>query len=242
MSKPYTILADNYDYMLRHVEYNEWYFYLKSLMLRHVENPKKILEIGTGTGKFGVKFSSDNYQILGIDISFEMLKIAAKRAIKNFKILCADVRNFYLKEKFDFIFSVHDTFNYLLTKKELEAAFLNVKKIMNSESIFMFDITTEYNIHRYFHMQSETYFKNGYKIVWSNEYNKKDRIISSFIKFDDQKGNIETEVHTQKIHTIDEISHLLNKCGFEIEAIYSDYSFEPCSDETIMINFVTRIK
>jgi SAM-dependent methyltransferase len=240
MSKPYTIMAKYYDYMLRHVDYNEWYDYLKKIMQQYVKAPKKILEIGTGTGKFGAKFSSDKYNIYGMDNSFEMLRIAAKRAHKNFRIFCADVRNFYLKGNFDFIFSVHDTLNYLIKKNELKSAFTNIHKIMHDNSIFMFDITTEYNIQRYFDNQQESYRVDSHQIVWDNYYNYQQRVITSKIDFFNEKGKCHTEIHKQKIHLVPEIEKLLEESGFEIIDIFSDYTFMPYNNKTVMINFITR--
>jgi SAM-dependent methyltransferase len=149
-TEPYTGIAEAYDYILRHVDYDQWFKYINSIMLKYISNPGSILELGCGTGKFGAKFSAANYRIFGIDRSLEMLRIAKTRAFRSFRIICADMRNFYLKGSFDFIFSVHDTINYQLTTDELRDVFRSVKRVMHNKSIFLFDITTEHNINNFF--------------------------------------------------------------------------------------------
>ena len=176
-SEPYTGIAEAYDYILRHVDYEQWYQYIRSIMTLYVENPDTVLELGCGTGKFGAKFSADNYKIFGIDISMNMLRVAKTRAFRSFRILCADIRNFYLKKKFDFIFSVHDTMNYQITAGDVRSVLRCVKNVMHENSIFMFDITTEHNIDRFFNNKTSFYKTRGMNIEWSNTYDREKKHI-----------------------------------------------------------------
>lgn len=235
----YNDFAEVYDYILQHVDYDTWYRYLKALMLRYVDDPKFLLELGCGTGKFGGKFSRDNYTIFGIDRSINMLRIAKLRAYLNFRILCGDIRNFYLSKKFDFIFAVHDTMNYFLTYAELRSVLQSVKQVMHPGTIFMFDITTEYNIKHYFDNKIMKYNIRNMDIEWTNQYNPKKKIISSLMKFEHKNGSVSHEEHLQRIYSVDEITKVLHQEKFRIIDIFSDYSFSPVKNDTVMINFVT---
>src|SRR5271157_2830478 len=113
--EPYTRIAPYYDTILRYVDYQEWYEYIKTIMLTCVAKPDLIVELGCGTGRFGAKFSNDNFTIFGIDRCLEMLRVAKTRAFFNFRMFCADIRHFTLSKKADFIFAVHDTMNYQLS-------------------------------------------------------------------------------------------------------------------------------
>lgn len=237
--KPYTLFPSVYDNILKHIDHERWYLYIRSVMLRYVDNPQVLIELGCGTGKFGAKFSRDNFQIFGMDISFEMLQIARLRAYKNFRIFCADMKNFALSAKFDFIFSVHDTLNYFLNIKDLSKVLKSVKKIMHKDSIFMFDITTEYNIKKYFFNNKTDYSVRGIDIEWANKYDCDKKLIYSLLTF---KNNsfVNTEMHIQRIYSVDEIVDILKKENFKVIDIFSDYTFEPVNEETVMINFITR--
>lgn len=240
-SEPYTGIAEAYDYILRHVDYEQWYQYIRSIMTLYVENPETVLELGCGTGKFGAKFSSDNYRIFGIDKSLNMLRVSKTRAFRSFRIVCADIRNYYFKIKFDFIFSVHDTMNYQLTTDEVRDVLRSTRNIMHSGSIFMFDITTEHNINRFFDNKTSYYKTRGMSIEWSNTYEReKKHIISNFTI--NRGSEVFKEEHVQRIYSAEEIETILEEEGFEIVEICSDYTYNPPSDETIMINFIVRIK
>lgn len=225
---------------MRHVDYERWYSYIQSIMLQYIKNPKTILELGCGTGKFGAKFSRDNYQIFGMDNSIEMLSVASARTYKNFRTFCADMRNFNLSKKFDFVFSVHDTLNYFLNKDDILKVLRSVKKIMHKKSIFFFDITTEYNIKKYFHNNKTHYSVRDIEVEWENEYDPVNKIIYSVLTFN-HDNCINTEKHLQRIYSVKEIKKLLTLEKFKIVDILSDYTFEPVKDDTVMINFITKI-
>ena len=130
--------------------------------------------------------------------------------------------------------------NYQLTTDGIRKVLRCVKNIMHEKSIFLFDITTEHNINSYFNNKTSFYKTRGMNIEWSNRYlREKKHIISTFItRFDD--GRVFMEEHTQRIFSRYEIEQVLEEEGLEILEIYSDYTYNPPSDDTIMINFITK--
>lgn len=239
---PYTGIAEAYDYILRHVDYQKWFEFIYETMIIYCNAPETVLELGCGTGKFGAKFSSNNYSIVGIDKSMEMLSVAKTRAFRNFRILCSDIRNFVLKQKFDFIFCVHDTMNYLLEKDDIHSVLKSVKNVMHNGSVFMFDITTEHNIERFFNNKTSFYKTRGLHIEWNNSYDRDKKIIRSHFTTTDREGSIHKEEHVQQIYSVEEISEILELEGFNILHICSDYTFNPPSPDTVMINFIVEKK
>lgn len=240
MKEPYTALAAAYDYMLRHVDYDQWYRYLRALIFQYMPDPMLILELGCGTGRFGAKFSRDDFEIYGMDKSLEMLRVARARAFKGFRIFCGDMRSFSLAKRFDFIFSVHDTMNYFLTLADLSRVLRCVRRSMHDRSVFMFDITTEHNILRFFDGRVTRYAVRGLEVEWSNTYYKRKRHIVSTLEFRRRGEPLGIETHMQRIYSVKEITALLKKEGFKVLDVYGDYTFSPPCADTVMINFVTR--
>jgi ubiquinone/menaquinone biosynthesis C-methylase UbiE len=239
-SEPYSGIAEIYDYMLRYVDYEQWYKFIRGIMLLYIKNPRTVLELGCGTGKFGAKFSSDNYRIIGIDKSISMLQVARIRSFKNFSIICADISDFYLKKKFDFIFSVHDTVNYQLTEAGIKDILKSVKNVMHKDSIFMFDITTEYNMEKNFNNKTSFYKNRGISVEWTNKYDKRKKHVISSFNILHENGNVYNKEHIQRIYSQEEIKSILKDEGFEILHICADYTYNRPSYDTIMINFITK--
>ncbi len=235
-------MAAHYDYLLRHVNYSAWFNYIK----KNIEvwckiRPQRILEIGTGTGRFGSKFSSYDYEIYGMDISLDMLRAANMRAFNNYRIFCADVRSVVTRRKFGFIFAVHDTMNYLLTYEDLQKAFTSIHNMLEDDGIFFFDLTTETNILRHFDGVEERYEHSGTGILWQNEYDREKKIITSTLHFHDRTGEcVFTENHVQRIYTHEEIVPILKRANLALLSRQSDYTFDPPDEETVMENFIVR--
>lgn len=237
--EPYTDIAPVYDYLLRHVDYQEWYEYIRSVMKRHCDSARNILELGCGTGRFGSKFSNDGYTIFGIDKSLDMLRVARTRTFLNFRILCSDITNFHLAKKMDFIFSVHDTMNYLLEYADILNMFRCVRETMNGDSVFMFDITTEHNIYTNFDGKTSQYRLHNSTVEWSNRYDAGKKLIISTLRIH-RNGKTSVEKHVQRIYSAEEMRELLAEGGLAPLGVYGDYTFEPPRDSTVMINFIAR--
>lgn len=237
--EPYTVIAPYYDTILRHVDYQEWYEYLLAVMARHAPRRESILELGCGTGRFGAKFSGDGFTVYGADRSLDMLRVARARAYMNFRIFCADITAFHIAKPVDFIFSVHDTVNYLLEYSDIVSMFRCAREAMHGESVFMFDITTEHNIFSNFDGKTtKSRIREG-SIEWGNSYDAGKKLITSTLRLN-RDGETFVEEHVQRIYSADEIRGLLAEAGLAVRDVYGDYTFDPPRDNTIMINFVTE--
>ncbi len=238
--EPYSDLATAYDYILQGVDYQGWYHYIKELMYKYVDNPRLILELGCGTGRFGAKFSAENYNIYGMDLSLDMVRVAKTRAFKSFRVFCGDIAQFSLAKTPDFIFAVHDTMNYFLQLKEVQGAIRSVRHVMGDETIFMFDVTTEYNMLYNFDGKTTTYDVRGRDVEWTNRYDPKEKFMVSTLRFFGDDGTCREENHFQRIYTVKEIKEVLRRERMEILGIFGDFTFEEPKKDTVMINFVVR--
>ena len=239
---PYTILAQAYDYLLRHVDYETWFEYIKSIIRKYYGHPDLIIELGCGTGRFGAKFSRDGFNILGVDRSLDMLRVARTRAYKHFSVVCADIRQFHMSAAADFIFSVHDTMNYIVKPGNLRRVLRCVRNIMHDTSVFMFDLTTEYNIDTNFDGRKMEYETRGLDVTWDNSYDREKKLVYSILSFTEKDGRKSVETHLQRIYAVDYIRSLLHEERFEILDIYGDYSLKAPVDDTVMVNYIVRKK
>lgn len=239
---PYSSLAEFYDYILRHVDYQGWYEYIRDLMLRYTRSQRLIVELGCGTGKFGAKFSNDDYVIFGIDSSLGMLRVAKNRAYRNHRVLCADMKRIPLRVSADFIFSVHDTMNYFLTLEDLSQVLASVRGIMHPETVFLFDMTTEYNINEHFDGKKARFNFRDTLVDWDNRYDREKQQVHSTFIFSKKNGTSGTEEHIQRIYAQGTIEELLRREGFDLLAVYGDHTLEPPDEKSVMINFITRLR
>lgn len=107
---------------------------------RYNKKAKKILELGVGIGEVLTSFS-EKYDIYGLDIEKDYIDYC-KRNIQRGKFFVSSMHNFQTDEKFDVIFSVFDSINFLETFTQWKATFKTVNDHLNRNGLFIFDMYT----------------------------------------------------------------------------------------------------
>ena len=88
---------------------------------------KKVLDIACGTGVLFPDYLSRGADVVGIDISPEMTKIAEDK-YPEIKVLCGDAQTFDFGERFDAIM-IYNAFPHFIDPKSL---FVNLSKYLNT--------------------------------------------------------------------------------------------------------------
>ncbi len=112
--------------------YGAFYAKLKTL------DVKNIVDVGCGSGAFGLGLVKNGYSVLGVDISEQMVENAKKAGLDARHIdICQ------LNEKFDAATAVFDVLNYM-DKKALEKFFGCIKNVLHDGGYFVADINSYY--------------------------------------------------------------------------------------------------
>ena len=103
------------------------------LIQTYAKGAKSILEFGAGTGIHASLLSQGGYEVVGIELSSEMVK----RAKVN--VLEGDIRTKSIGRKFDSVISLFHVMSYLPENADLIAALKNANQHLNPGGIFFFD-------------------------------------------------------------------------------------------------------
>lgn len=115
--------------------------YLRSLIKRHAPRARTLLELACGTGSI-LKQLWTHYDVTGLDLSEEMLEIAAEK-VPGIPLFRGDMRTFDLGDRFDVVLCVYDSINHLLRFDEWKAVFEGAQRHLNDGGVFLFDINTQ---------------------------------------------------------------------------------------------------
>ncbi len=122
-AKIYNEIASIYDYLMRSVDYKYWSDYIYSITKKHVKAKSKVLELAAGNCNFSKYFIKRYPKLIVTDISLKMLQ---HKQQKNISKVCCSMTDLPFKTKFDLIYSTFDSFNYILTEKELTKLFKTI--------------------------------------------------------------------------------------------------------------------
>lgn len=226
----YTDFAYIYDNLIDQ-DYEKWADYIEEIFAKYKKSPKLVLDLGCGTGNITNILAKRGYDMIGVDISLDMLNVARDKAADeglDVLYLCQDIREFELYGTVDAIICTLDVINYITDPEDLSKVFALVKNYLNPDGIFIFDINTEYKLKNILGNNTFVNDENGIFYTWENEYseNISNQFLTFFAETDDGLYQRFEENHIQRAYTINEIREKLkeNKLTFEVE--YSLFSLE----------------
>ena len=114
--------------------------YVLRAVNKYNRNAKNVLEMGVGIGQVLTHFCS-KYKVYGLDIEKEYIDIVRKKIPEGI-FITSSMHNFRIDQKFDVIFSVYDSINFLKKISQWTATFDCVDKHLHKNGLFIFDMYT----------------------------------------------------------------------------------------------------
>jgi SAM-dependent methyltransferase len=245
----YKALAPIYDYLMDDIDYDEWSDFIDELIQTHHPVAERLLELACGTGNHALSLEElETYEITATDISAEMLEEAKSKALfRESQIVWkqADMLHLDLGETFDVVISLYDSINYMMSIQDVERVFLNVKKHLNDDGIFVFDFTTPANsVDNAEDMNDEGTSPDGYRFVRKSYFLPTERIHCNEFEIEklspDKKTVVQKqrEVHRQRVYTMAEMKQAAENAGFEWIAAYGSFDLDKATEKSHRITVV----
>lgn len=257
MSDPFTKIAPYYDLLMCRVDYPGWIRYFIQIFERFRIMPKKILDLACGTGTPTLLLARQGYEMIGMDISKEMLEVAnekAKSTLPSYnptiRFIHGDIRDFDLEEKVDVVISLFDSLNYLLDEKDLLLSYASTYKTLREEGYFIFDMNTQFGLSQYGSNGKEVREVDGLLSIWRNSFDRNRKIarldLTLFVKEERRGREIPPtyqridEVHEERGYAPEVIGKLLKEAGFEEIHLFKHLQFTPPIRTTNRVMVVAR--
>ncbi len=244
----YSEFAYVYDRLMDDIQYSKWADYIEALFVKYGrERPELVLDLACGTGSLTLEMAKRGYDMIGIDMSSDMLSCAMEKAVP-FGVLplwvCQDMRSFELYGTMDAIICTMDSLNYIVDLSDLKEVFHLVNNYLNPNGLFIFDINTPYKLE---HVLGNNFFyeiRQDITYLWENSYHVKDKICTfSLTFFVREEGDIYhrlEEEQRQKAWTLDEICSALVESGLSMIDVFDAFTFSASSKTTERQFFIAR--
>ncbi len=180
----------------------------------------EILDIACGTGVITTELAKEGYQMIGLDLSKDMLRHAQQRAARlgvNIRFVRADMRSFELQQKTPCIISTHDSLDHLFEDDELDQAFQQIAKALRPQGLFLFDMNCWEGIR---HLDGRTVFVENPDRSGAYYLIAEDRTLeTNIVGFLRVEGNLYErfdETLFQRCYSNEEIEERLDRFGLEL--------------------------
>ncbi len=242
----YNKFADIYD-KLQDIDYNSFVIYYEKIFSLNNIKPSLVLDLGCGTGNITIPMAKKGYDMIGVDLSANMLDIAANKsrdAELDILLLNQDMTDFELYGTVDAAICALDGVNYLTDDGDLDKLFALIHNYLNPGGIFIFDINTEYKLKTILANNTFVYDKDDIYFIWNNSYEENDKIcyfdLDFFTKTEGNLYERHSEYQEERAYSIEEIKASAEKSSLNVVGIYNDRSFDAPSEISERIFFVVQ--
>lgn len=242
----YGDFAEIYD-RLQDIDYDSFVEYYERIFEKIGIEPQLVLDLACGTGNITLPMAEKGYDMIGVDLSEEMLGIASDKAREdNLDILFLnqDMTEFELYGTVDAAVCALDGVNYLTEDGDVYKLMALIKNYLNPDGIFIFDINSEYKLKTVLGDNTFVYDEEDVYCVWSNSYDDAERICSFTLDFfkmtEDGLYERFEEYQEERAYSIDELKSAAEEAGLEVVGVFDDRSFDAPLDTSERIFIVLK--
>jgi SAM-dependent methyltransferase len=188
-----------------------------------------ILDLCCGTGRHSIKLAQLGYQVTGLDISSDFLKIAKENSkISRLPIVWInqDMRYIPFKNTFNLVFIMFGAWGFFKEDHENFVVFQAINHALKMNGHFILDYFNRDWILNHFQPRHWIERESGYYLEKRQfDYNfGRLNTESIFIK---QDGSIKKWETSLRAFTLEEIKSMLKQAGFIIHSVYGNLNKQP---------------
>lgn len=245
MRTSYEGFAHIYDELMNDIPYDA-YVELLDLASAGVSG-KKVLDIGCGTGLLSAMLAEKGAYVTAIDLSADMLEVAAKRAqslslVIDFKE--QPMQRLEVDEIYDVAVISIDSLNYVIKRSDVQETFRRVYKALTAGGVLLFDVHSLVKMDEIFLEGPFVFDDRRITYIWQTAPGEEAHSIYSELAFfvRQENGSYKRfdEVHMQRSFAVTEYIDMLEEVGFKIERIFADWEDEAPEEESERIFFQVR--
>lgn len=248
MKEIYSDFAQVYD-RLQDIDYNSFVEYYKKLFAAFGCSPELVLDLGCGTGNITLPLAEYGFDMIGVDISEEMLFIASEKA-RNANLgdrilfLNQDMTEFELYGTVDAAICALDGVNYLLDDGDLDKLFSLIHNYLNPNGLFIFDINTRHKLCDILGENTYTYDNDGVYCIWNSFFDPSDNICEFDLDFFTEQPNglymRGGEVQYERAYTDSEIRRSAEASGLKVLAAFDDRTQNAATDKSERVFYIIQ--
>ncbi|WP_055667594.1 class I SAM-dependent DNA methyltransferase [Desnuesiella massiliensis] len=241
----YNKFAEIYDRLIyEDINYEKYEKKILDICKKYNVEMQNYLDLACGTGNMSIRIAPYFKNIWIVDNSEDMLMQADNKFRKSklkCKLVHQDMASLNLNQKFNLITCILDSTNYIVDIEALKEYFLNVKKHLSDDGIFIFDINSYYKLSEVMSNNTYTYDDSEVFYCWENFFEDDilEMSLTFFVKNDDLYERFD-EQHIERAYTEEFIDSILSECGLTIVEKFDDYNSNIIEETTERLVYVLK--
>lgn len=243
MMSCYEGLAASYDCLTEDVAYERRALFLQKLMKKSRIPVHTVLDLACGTGTMTCLLAEAGYEMIGVDMSEDMLAEAAGKQVSEGKIppiyLCQSMDRLDLYGTVEAAVCCLDSLNYLTDVRTLRRTLQRLHLFVAPGGVFIFDINTPRKLRS---LDGQIFLDEREDVycVWRTEFEKRSRICTFGMDIFQREGDgwqRYAEEHREKAWEVEELTALLEEAGFGHIRTWGDCRMRAPGEEEERIYF-----
>lgn len=244
----YGVFSEFYDALTANVSYDTVAQVLGSLLTRYGKGRGLLLDLACGTGSVSVRLAEKGYEVIGVDLSPEMLAEAQNKAYKNGQnilFLCQDMTKLDLYGTVDAAVCTLDGLCHLPDEGSVFAALEKVSLFMNPGGVFLFDVNSVYKHRAVLGNNTFVYDTDEVYCVWQNTLLSDGVTVQMDLDFfepvsDEGDYVRQSERFTERAYPREALEAMLQKAGFTVLGVFDGYTENPAHDTSERLLYAVR--
>jgi SAM-dependent methyltransferase len=243
----YNEFAYIYDRLMKSdINYDEWVDYIENIFIHYGKDVNLAADLACGTGNFTIPLAKRGYDMIGVDVSEDMLNVARDKAgDSEILFLNQNIADIDLYGTVDAFLCMIDGVNYILTPNSFYEMARKIRTcFLEPDGLFIFDISTRHKLKNV--IGNNTFVHNAKDIFysWQNRYIESKQLSDMYLNFFVKRKNglyeRFEERHIQRAYSQSEIIYLLRKAGFTDIDVFAPLTFDKPDKDAERIVFAAR--
>ncbi|MDR3611769.1 MAG: class I SAM-dependent methyltransferase [Ignavibacteriaceae bacterium] len=206
---------------------------LFELIEKHAKIPErgKVLDLACGSGRHSILFARKGFEVTGIDLSENLLRIAETSARKEklgIEFIKADLRHIEAIEKYDLVVNLFTSFGYFNNDYENFSIFKSASGFLKPGGYFVFDFLNSVFVEK--NLVRESKEVKSHENIIQRRRIEGDRVIKDIII--QHNGSTKTFYESVKMYREQELKEAIRENGLAIKETFGDFTGRNFIEET----------
>ncbi len=233
----YNEFAYFYDEFNDDADYEALFCAVKQRLEAHGIQDGILVDLGCGTGDLTLMLAQAGYDMIGVDLSEEMLAVLREKAVEleipDLLLLNQNLLELDLFGTIRGAVSTFDTFNHIGPIDRFEKAIEKAAFFMEKDGVFLFDVNTPYKHKEILANETFELDSEDARCIWKNHLDlerQRTDISIEMVYMDTQDSFLEE--FSEYWYELEQIREICARYGLRIEEICDGEDFGPCRPDS----------